>query len=120
MNDHFASPPSNPDLENMHGSLIALVRSLEESIDAAAVGAAIAAIVDRIAEVNARVTSTGAVLLARQTNEIARLSHAVAEALPRIEDDIADLQRFESALGKITDMLATVDQAVKVAKTVRG
>lgn len=108
----------NPELKGMHESLIALVRTLEETIDAAPTAAAISAIVDRIADVNARVTSTGTVLLARQTDEIVKLSHTVAEALPRIEDETADLQRLESALGTITDMLATVDQAVNVAKMV--
>ncbi|MBD8736690.1 hypothetical protein [Sphingomonas sp. CFBP 13706] len=108
----------NPELKAMHESLIALVRTLEESIDAAPTAAAISAIVDRIADVNARVTSTGSVLLARQTDEIVRLSHTVAEALPRIEDEIADIERLESTLGTITDMLATVDEAVNVAKMV--
>ncbi len=108
----------NPELKAMHESLIALVRTLEESIDAAPTAAAISAIVDRIADVNARVTSTGSVLLARQTDEIVKLSQAVAEALPRIEDEIAGLQRLESALGTITDMVATVDEAVNVAKLV--
>lgn len=74
--------------------------------------------VDRIAEVNAWVTSTGSVLLAWQTDEISTLSHHAAEALPRIEHEIADRQRLESTLLTITSMLVTVDEAVSVAKIV--
>jgi len=116
MNGTTTGRPSNPDLKTMHGSLIALVRRLEESIDAAPTAAAIGAIVDQMAEVNARVTSTGSVLLAAQTEEIARHARAVAKALPSIEAEIADLQRLEHALATITGVLATVDEAVRVAE----
>ena len=70
----------NPDLRAMHRDLVALVRRLEESIDAAPDVATIEAITERMAEVNARVTATGRVLLAAQTEEIARHAQAVSAA----------------------------------------
>lgn len=119
MNTTTNAAASNQDLVAMHGSLIALVRRLEESVDLAPTAAAIGAIVDRIAEVNARVTSTGSLLLVRQSDEIARHAHAVAEAMPRIEEEIAGLGRLEHALGAVTAMLSTVDRAVRLAELLR-
>ncbi|GAA3262776.1 hypothetical protein GCM10020258_27440 [Sphingomonas yabuuchiae] len=78
-------PGDNPDLHAMHRDLVALVRRLEWAIDSAPDAAAIVAITEQMAEVNARVTSTGRVLLARQTDEIARHAKAFSDAVPEIE-----------------------------------
>ncbi len=116
MND---KPPTgastNPDLQMMHSDLIALVRSLEQSIDTAPTAAAINAITEQLAEVNARVTATGRVLFAQQTDEIAHHVKAVTAALPGIEREIADLQNYEGMVRSVTALLGFVDEAVRVA-----
>jgi hypothetical protein len=109
---------ANPDLEAMHRDLVALAGRLERSIDNAPTAAAIGAITDQIVEVNARVTATGRVLLARQTEEIARHARAVSAAIPAIEEEIADPERCERLVRSITSMLGTVDDAVRMATLV--
>lgn len=110
-----AGPGDNPDLHAMHRDLVALVRRLEESIDSARDVAAIVAITEQIAEVNARVTSTGRVLLARQTDEIARHAKAVSDALPEIEREIDALRDCERMVAGVAALLGTVDEAVRIA-----
>ncbi len=106
----------NPDLQAMHCDLIALVRRLEESIDLAPDAAAIIAITEQMAEVNARVTSTGRVLLARQTDEIAVHAKAVSDAIPAIEKEIDTLRDCERMVAGVAALLGTVDEAVRVAR----
>ena len=108
----------NPDLKAMHRDLIVLLRRLEESIDTAPTEAAIGAISDQIVEVNARVTATGRLLLAAQTEEISRHAHAVSAAIPRIEDEIEDLQRYERVVRSIATVLDVADEALRVATMV--
>jgi Skp family chaperone for outer membrane proteins len=91
----------NPDLQAMHRDLVALVRRLEESIDTAPDAAAITAISEQMAEVNARVTSTGRVLLAAETEEIARHAKAVSDAIPAIEKEIEHLQDCERMVRRV-------------------
>lgn len=110
-----ASSGDNPDLEAMHRNLVALVRRLEESIDFAPDAQAIAAITEQMAEVNARVTSTGRVLLAAQTDEIARYAKAVSDAMPAIEREIETLQDCERMVRSVASLLGTIDEAVRVA-----
>lgn len=105
----------NPDLKAMHRDLIALVRRLEESIDIAPTAAAIGAISDQIVEVNARVNATGRMLLAAQTDEIARYARAVSDAIPGIEEEVEDLDRFERLVRNVAAVLDIVDDAVRVA-----
>lgn len=105
----------NPDLEAMHRDLVGLVRRLELSIDAAPTIAAIEAIAQQIAEINARVTATGRVLLARQTEEIARHASAVADTIPLIEKQIDDVQDCEQMVRSVTALLGAVDDAVRIA-----
>lgn len=105
----------NPDLMAMHRDLVVLVRRLEESIDAAPDVAAIETITERIAEVNARVTATGRVLLAAQTDEIARHAKAVSAAIPEIEKEIDRLEDGQRVVRSIAALLGTVDEAVRIA-----
>lgn len=120
MTDARATPGSqvNPDLKRMHGDLLALVRRLEASIDLAPDAQAIAAISDQIIEVNARATAAGRVLLAAQSDEISRHARAVSEAIPAIEDEIEDLQRYERLVRGIASVLDAADEAVRVATLV--
>ena len=115
-----ASSGNNPDLEAMHRNLVALVRRLEASIDLAPDAQAIAAITEQMAEVNARVTSTGRVLLAAQTDEIARYAKAVSDAIPAIEREIETLQDCERMVRSIASLLGTIDEAVRVATLACG
>jgi hypothetical protein len=115
-----ASSGNNPDLEAMHRNLVALVRRLEESIDLAPDAQAIAAITEQMAEVNARVTSTGRVLLAAQTDEIARYAKAVSDAMPAIEREIETLQDCERMVRSVASLLGTIDEAVRVATLACG
>lgn len=115
-----ASSGNNPDLEAMHRNLVALVRRLEESIDFAPDAQAIAAITEQMAEVNARVTSTGRVLLAAQTDEIARYAKAVSDAMPAIEREIETLQDCERMVRSVASLLGTIDEAVRVATLACG
>ncbi len=108
----------NADLKAMHRDLIALVRCLEESIDTAPTAAAIGAISDQIVEVNARVTATGRLLLAAQTEEISRHARAVSAAIPRIQDEIEDLQRYERVVRSIATVLDVADESLRVATMV--
>ncbi len=110
----------NPDLEAMHRNLVALVRRLEESIDFAPDATAIAAITEQIGEVNARVTSTGRVLLAAQTEEISRHAKAVFDAIPGVEKEIETLENCERMVRSVAGLLGTVDEAVRVAKLACG
>lgn len=110
----------NPDLQMMHSDLIALVRSLEQSIDIAPSAAEIAAITEQMAEVNTRVTALGRVLFAQQTEEIARQAKAVAEAMPGIEEEIADFQNCQRMVQSVTALLGTVDNVVRVATLACG
>ena len=110
----------NPDLRAMHRDLVVLVRRLEESIDAAPDVATIEAITERMAEVNARVTATGRVLLAAQTEEIARHAQAVSAAIPRIEKEIDHLEDSERMVRSVAALLGTVDEAVRVATLTCG
>ncbi len=110
-----AGADGNPDLWTMHRDLVALVKRLEESIDSAPDAAAIAAITEQIADVNARVTSTGGVLLANQTEEIASRAKAVSQAIPIIEKEIENLEDSERVVRSVAALLGTVDEAVRVA-----
>lgn len=105
----------NPDLRKMHSNLVALMRSLEESIDTAPTAAAITAITEQMVEINTRVTAIGRVLLTQQTEEIARCAKAVAEAMPGIEGEIADLQDCQRMVRSVAALLGTVDDAVRLA-----
>lgn len=109
-------PGDNPDLHAMHRDLVALVRRLEWAIDSAPDAAAIVAITEQMAEVNARVTSTGRVLLARQTDEIARHAKAFSDAVPEIEREIDALRDCERMVAAVSALLGTVDEAVRIAK----
>ncbi len=120
VDDMAAGSGDNPDLEAMHRNLLALVRRLEESIDSAPDASAIAAITEQMAEVNARVTSTGRVLLAAQTEEIARHARAVSNAIPAIEREIEKLQDCERMVRSVAALLGTVDEAVRVATLACG
>ncbi len=116
-------PPGSgdyPDIEAMHRNLVGLVRRLEEAIDSAPDAPAIAAITEQMAEVNARVTSTGRVLLAAQTEEIAHYAKAVSDAIPAIEMEIERLQDCERMVRSVTALLGTVDEAVRVATLACG
>ncbi len=113
-------PGDNPELQAMHRDLVALVRRLEESIDTAPDAATIAAITEQMAEVNARVTSTGRVLLAAQTEEIARHAKAVSNAIPAITKEIESLHDCERMIRSFSALLGTVDEAVRVATLACG
>jgi hypothetical protein len=120
VDDVSAGSGDNPDLEAMHRNLVALVGRLEESIDSAPDAPAIAAITEQMAEVNARVTSTGRVLLAAQTEEIARHAKAVSDAIPAIEKEIETLQNCERMVRSVAALLGIVDEAVRVATLACG
>ena len=105
----------NPDLKAMHRDLLSLVRRLELAIDDAPNAAAIAAISDQVVEVNARATATGRVLLAAQTEEIAQHAQAVSAAIPAVEREIEDLERFERLVSGVAAVLDAADDAVRVA-----
>jgi hypothetical protein len=105
----------NPDLKAMHRDLLSLVRRLELAIDDAPNAAAIAAISDQVVEVNARATATGRVLLAVQTEEIAQYAQAVSAAIPAVEREIEDLERFERLVSGVAAVLDAADDAVRVA-----
>lgn len=113
-------PARNNDLQRMHGELIGLVRRLELSIDEAPDAAAISTIAEQIAEVNSRVTATGRILLARQTDEIAQLTKAVSETIPEIEAELDELVRQERLVRSVAVVLGTVDEALRVATLVCG
>lgn len=108
----------NPDLKAMHRDLVALGRRLELSIDVAPNASAIAAISDQIVEVNARATAAGRVLLAAQTDEIARHARAVSDVIPAIEQELEDLERFERVVRSVAAVLDAADEAVRVATLV--
>ena len=116
-NGRSAMSPSgeNPDLKVMHRDLLSLVRRLELAIDDAPNAAAIAAISDQVVEVNARATAAGRVLLAVQTEEIAQHAHAVSAAIPAVEREIEDLERFERLVSGVAAVLDAADDAVRVA-----
>ena len=118
--DMSAGDGDGSDLRTMHRDLIALVRRLEESLDNARDAAAVAAITEQMVEVNARVTSTGRVLLATQTEEISRRARAVSEAIPAIEREIEDLRDCERMVRSVAALLGTVDEAVRVATLACG
>lgn len=120
VDDMPARSGDNPDLEAMHHNLVALVRRLEQSIDSAPDAPAIAAITEQMAEVNARVTSTGRVLLAAQTEEIARYAKAASDAIPAIEKEIETLQNCERMVRSVAALLGIVDEAVRVATLACG
>lgn len=122
MTDQSKGPPAaeNPDLKAMHRDLIALVRRLELSVDAATTSGDIDAITQQIAEVNARVVAVGAVLFTRQTEEITRNAAAVARAVPLAEKEIDDLQDCERMVGSVTALLGTVDATIRTARLLRG
>ena len=105
----------NQDLAAMHRDLIALVRRLETSIDTAPSPAEIAAISDQIVEVNARVTKTGQVLLAAQTEEIARYTRAVTAAIQDVQREIEELEQFDRVISTVAAVLHAADEAVRVA-----
>lgn len=105
----------NPDLARMHGELVALVARLERSIDDAPTAAAIGAISDQIVEVNARATAAGRLLLVERSDEIARLARRVSAAIPGIEDDIRDLDRFERVVAGVAGVLDAADAAIGAA-----
>jgi len=116
-NGRSAMSPSgeNPDLKAMHRDLLSLVRRLELAIDDAPNAAAIAAISDQVVEVNARATATGRVLLAVQTGEIAQYAQAVSAAIPAVEREIENLERFERLVSGVAAVLDAADDAVRVA-----
>lgn len=118
VNTTSAAVDENPDLWTMHRDLVALVRRLEEAIDYAPDAAAIATITDQIVEVNARVTSTGRVLLAAQTEEIARRAKVVCDSISVVEREIENLQDCERTVRSVAALLGTVDEAVRVATQV--
>jgi len=110
----------NPDLVAMHRDLVGLVHRLEESIDFAPDAPTIAAITEQMADVNARVTSIGRVLLAAQTKEITRHAKAVSEAIPAVENEVKNLQDCKRLVSSVAALLGTVDEAVRVATLAYG
>ena len=114
-----ARSDDNPDLVAMHRDLVGLVHQLEESIDYAPDAPTIVAITEQMADVNARVTSIGRVLLAAQTEEITRHAKAVSDAIPAVEKEIKNLQDCKRLVSSVAALLGTVDEAVRVATLAR-
>jgi len=111
-------PAANPDLKAMHSSLVALVVTLNASIDEAQTSAQVVAITDEIAEVNARVGAVGRQLLTQQTAAISRGAAAVAKAIPEVEAAIKKFDDIRAFVGGVTKFLRIVDKVIDVAKTV--
>ncbi len=105
----------NADLARMHHELGALVAQFERSIDVAPNAAAVGAISDQIVEVNARATAAGHLLLVDQSDEIARLARRVSSAIPEVERDIEDLDRFEAVVRSVAGVLDAADGAIRAA-----
>jgi hypothetical protein len=105
----------NPDLARMHRELVALVAQLERSIDDAPNAAAIGAISDQIVEVNARATAAGRLLLVAQSEEISRLARRVSAAIPDVQRQIEDLDRFEAVVRSVAGVLDAADGAIRAA-----
>ncbi len=105
----------NPDLARMQHELVALVAQLERSIDDAPNADAIGAISDQIVEVNARATAAGRLLLVAQSEEISRLARQVSAAIPDVQRQIEDLDRFEAVVRSVAGVLDAADGAIRAA-----
>ena len=114
-----AVPPGpNPDLVAVHRSLVTLVQGLDAAIGRARDAAEVTAILDGIAEVNARVTSVGRQLFTRQTADVAALAGQVAAAVPEVEQAIERLEGVRGLVDGMTSLLGVVDRLVGVARLV--
>lgn len=105
----------NSDLARMHRELVALIAQLERSIDDAPNAAAIGVISDQIVEVNARATAAGRLLLVTQSEEISRLARRVSAAIPDVQRQIEDLDRFEAVVRSVAGVLDAADGAIRAA-----
>ncbi|WP_286880645.1 hypothetical protein [Sphingomonas sp.] len=105
----------NSDLARMHRELVALIAQLERSIDDAPNAAAIGVISDQIVEVNARATAAGRLLLVAQSEEISRLARRVSAAIPDVQRQIEDLDRFEAVVRSVAGVLDAADGAIRAA-----
>ncbi len=112
------TPAANPDLVALHRHLIDVVDQLERAIGRATTAAEVTAILDEIAEVNARVTSVGRQLFTQQTAQITSRVAAVTEAIAEVNRTIQDLESVKKLVQGVTRFLAIVDKAIDVAKTV--
>lgn len=120
MHDDEPAPASgNTDLATLKDELDALAKQLELSIDTARTQEAIAAISDQIVEVSDRATAVGRLLLVAQTDEIARHARAVSAAIPAVEREIEDLDRFERVVESVAAVLDAADEAIRAASLLR-
>ena len=108
----------NPDLASVHKQLISIVAALDAAVGRATTGAEVTALLDEIAEVNARVTSVGRQLFTQQTAQIKAKSEAVAAAADDAKKVIAELKDVKALVQGVTKFLAVVDKAVDAAKVV--
>jgi t-SNARE complex subunit (syntaxin) len=106
----------NPDLQELHDTLISLISQLSDQIGAAPDAATVDAITTEIAEVNHRVTMVGNVLFAQQTG-------AIKTAVGKVSDATADVQNAIKQIASVTDLvkamtafLILVDKAIDLAK----
>lgn len=108
----------NPDLLAVHRQLISLVDELERAIGRAKTAAEVNAILDEIAEVNARVTTLGRQLFTQQTSQIATRAQAVADGVAEVKAAIQELENVKSLVQGVTKFLSLVDKLIDVAKLV--
>lgn len=117
-NQTSTPPAANPDLLSVHRRLIGLVADLERSIGRAKTAAEVNAILDEIAEVNARVTAVGRQLFTQQTRQIAARAKAVEDAVADVKKAVDELESVKKLVQGVTHFLSLVDKLIDVAKLV--
>jgi len=108
----------NPDLAALHSQLVKLVAALDAAVASAATKSQVTALLDEIAEVNARVTMTGRQLFTQQTAAITREAAKVSAAVPEVQKAIDQLDNLKEFVGAMTKFLKMVDKVLSVAKLV--
>jgi predicted trehalose synthase len=109
---------TNPDLAAVHSALVATVVKLDNAVGSATTSAQVTALLDEIAEVNARVTTIGRQLFTQQTDAIRTQSQAVLDATASVNAAIGQIEDITGFVQNVTGFLKLVDKVIGTAKLI--
>ncbi len=108
----------NPDLAQLHTELVALVGELDAAVGRAKDATEVTALLNEIAEVNARVTNLGRQLFTQQTARITAGVATVMEQKQAALNAVKKIESVKSVVEAVGKFLAVVDKVIDIAKLV--
>ena len=105
----------NTDIKAVHTDLIAIAAALDEAVGKAKTAAEVNDLLDKLADVNDRVTAIGRKLFAQQTAAIHDAASAVTKATAKTRQAIAELDEVKDIIEGVTRFLTLVDKVIAVA-----